>query len=73
MMKTKLQQTTEISNFKTDIWNDSCSIQELNYSLDNSDCTGATNNPVIVGNVLEKEFGLWEERIYQIIEENPSF
>ena len=72
-MKTKLQQTTEISDFKTDIWNDSCSVQELTYSLNNSDCTGATNNPVIVGNVLKKEFSLWEDRINQIIEENPSF
>ncbi|MHA1110356.1 MAG: transaldolase family protein [Promethearchaeota archaeon] len=72
-MKTKLQQTTEISDFKTDIWNDSCSVQELTYSLENSDCTGATNNPVIVGNVLKKEFSLWEDRINQIIEENPSF
>lgn len=72
-MKTKLQQTTEISNYKTDIWNDSCSIQELTYSLENSDCTGATNNPVIVGNVLKKEFSLWEARIYQIIKENQTF
>jgi transaldolase len=72
-MKTKLQQTTEISNYMTDIWNDSCSVRELTYSLENSDCTGATNNPVIVGDVLKKEFSLWEERIHEIIRDFPEY
>ncbi|MHA1340532.1 MAG: transaldolase family protein [Promethearchaeota archaeon] len=71
-MKTPLQLTHEISGGKTDIWNDSCSVQELEYSLKNSECKGATSNPVIVGNVLKKEFNLWEKRIYELIKENPE-
>src|SRR6056297_1092544 len=70
---TKLEKTAKISEYKTEIWNDSCSVEELNYSLDNCHCTGGTNNPVIVGNVLKKEMHLWEDRIYEIIEENPTF
>ena len=31
---TKLQKSAEISNNKTDIWNDSCSISELKYSIE---------------------------------------
>jgi len=72
-MTTPLQKTSEISGYKTDIWNDSCSVKELKYSLENSNCVGGTSNPVIVGNVLEKEFDLWEDRIYEIIKENPTF
>jgi len=71
-MKTPLQLTHEISGYKTDIWNDSCSVQELEYSIKYSSCSGATNNPVIVGNVLKKEFNLWEKRIHEIIKENSE-
>ena len=54
----------------TQLWNDSCSISELEYSLAN-DCVGATTNPVIVGNVLKKELPLWQDRIQEIISKNP--
>ena len=70
---TKLQETAKISGYKTDIWNDSCSVEELNYCIEKAACAGATNNPVIVGNVLKKEFHLWEDRIYEIIKDNPEF
>jgi transaldolase len=70
---TKLQETADISGNKTDIWNDSCSVEELTYSIENAACVGATNNPVIVGNVLKKEMHLWEDRIYEIIKKNPEF
>jgi transaldolase len=71
-MVTKLQETAKISGEKTDIWNDSCSVKELTYSLENSACVGATSNPVIVGEVLEKEFDEWKARILEIIKNNPE-
>lgn len=56
----------------TDYWNDSCSIEELTYAIDNG-AVGATSNPSIVLEVLKKEMPLWRERIHQIISENPSW
>ena len=55
----------------TDYWNDSCSIEELSYGIEHG-AVGATSNPVIVYQVLQKEMHLWKDRIYQIIEENPT-
>ena len=55
----------------TCLWNDSASIQELTYSIENG-AVGATCNPVIVTEVLKKEMPLWEDRIRQMIEETSS-
>jgi transaldolase len=55
----------------TDFWNDSCSIDELSYAIDNG-AIGATSNPVIVGEVLQKELHLWKDRIEEIIKEMPA-
>jgi transaldolase len=54
----------------TDFWNDSCSIPELTYALQNG-AVGATTNPVIVHNVLKKELPQWKDRVQQIIEADP--
>jgi len=62
----KMTQTTP-----TVLWNDSCSIEELTYSIGHG-AVGATCNPVIVLNVLKQEWDIWKERIPQIIIENPS-
>jgi transaldolase len=56
----------------TDFWNDSCSVQELTNAIDNG-AVGATTNPTIVHYVLKKEMHLWRDRIYQIIQENPTW
>jgi transaldolase len=56
----------------TDYWNDSCSIEELTYAIGHG-AVGATTNPNIVLNVLTKEMHLWEDRIYAIIAENPTW
>ena len=56
--KSKLHQT--VSTTATDYWNDSCSIEELTYAIDNG-AVGATTNPTIVVNVLKKEMHLWDE------------
>ena len=55
----------------TDFWNDSCSINELKHAIDNG-AIGATCNPVIVGEVLQKELPFWQDRIRQLIEEMPT-
>src|SRR6266498_1679126 len=56
----------------TDYWNDSCSVEELNYAIENG-AVGATSNPTIVHMVLKKEMHLWKERVYAIIRENPTW
>ncbi len=56
----------------TTYWNDSCSVEELNYAVERG-ANGATSNPVIVLNVLKKEMHLWRDRINQIIAENPTW
>ena len=56
----------------TDLWNDSCSIEELTFSVAHG-AVGATTNPSIVVYVLQKEMHLWEARIREIAGENPSF
>lgn len=60
-----------VSTTPTALWNDSCAIDELTYSIGHG-AVGATCNPVIVGQVLKREFHLWKDRIPQIIRENPS-
>jgi transaldolase len=67
--KSPLHET--VSTTKTDYWNDSCSVEELTYAIDNG-AVGATTNPTIVLGVLKKEMHLWKERIHQLIAENPS-
>ena len=66
--KSPLHQT--VSTTQTDFWNDSCSISELTYAIENG-AVGATTNPTIVSSVLTKEMDAWKPRIQQIIEEYP--
>jgi len=54
-----------------EIWNDSCSIEELNYAIGHG-ASGATTNPVIVLNVLKQEMHLWKDRILEIIKDEPK-
>jgi transaldolase len=70
MYKSKLHQT--VSQFPTDYWNDSCSVEELTYAIENG-AVGATTNPTIVVYVLNKEMHLWKSRIHQLIQENPTW
>ena len=60
------------STTPTDYWNDSCSVEELTYAIERG-AVGATTNPNIVLNVLDKEMHLWRDRIRQIIAENPTW
>lgn len=55
----------------TQVWNDSCSIEELTYAIENG-AVGATTNPIIVSEVLKKEMHLWKDRIIELIKETPE-
>lgn len=68
--KSPLHQT--VSTTKTDFWNDSCSVKELAYAIENG-AVGATSNPTIVYNVLKQELHLWKDRLQQLIAENPEW
>ena len=67
--KSLLHKMTCISD--TDLWNDSCSIEELEYAIDQG-AVGATANPVIVGEVLRNEMPLWRDRIKELINKYPE-
>ena len=64
-----LQET--VSTTATDYWNDSCSIEELTYAIANG-AVGATSNPTIVGEVLQKERQLWEGRLVEMLAASPT-
>jgi transaldolase len=61
-----------VSTTATDYWNDSCSLEELAYAIENG-AVGATSNPTIVGEVLGKEMPLWHGRIGELIAANPTW
>jgi transaldolase len=67
-VKSPLHET--VTTTATDYWNDSCSIEELTYAIEHG-ATGATSNPTIVGEVLQKEMPLWRDRIDELIAGNP--
>jgi transaldolase len=68
--KSPLHQT--VATTKTDFWNDSCSIGELSYAIEHG-AVGATSNPTIVEQVLRLERELWDDRIHELISENPDW
>lgn len=61
-----------VTSTATDLWNDSCSLQELKYAIGHG-AVGATTNPTIVLGVLKKELPAWRDRIQAIIAENPAW
>jgi transaldolase len=66
--KSPLHEMTQTT--PTCLWNDSASIQELSYSIENG-AVGATCNPVIVLGVLKKEMALWKDRLSELIKAAP--
>lgn len=72
-MSTYATKLTEItSRFPmTRFWNDSCAVDELENAIPQG-CDGATTNPVIVVQVLNKELSQWEDTIRSLIKENPT-
>src|ERR1700740_3522954 len=67
--KSPLHEMTQTT--PTCLWNDSASIQELTYSIEDG-AVGATCNPVIVLGVLKKEMSQWKDRIQALIQERPT-
>jgi transaldolase len=66
-VKSPLHETVRTT--ATDYWNDSCSLEELRYAIEHG-ATGATSNPTIVGEVLQKEMSLWRDRIHELVAQN---
>jgi transaldolase len=60
-----------VATTATDFWNDSCSLEELAYAIEHG-AVGATSNPTIVGEVLQKEWALWSDRIGELVAEAPT-
>jgi transaldolase len=67
--KSPLHEMTQTT--PTCLWNDSASISELTYSIENG-AVGATCNPVIVVGVLHKEMAHWAPVLGRLIEEYPT-
>ncbi len=57
---------------RTDYWNNSCAVDELAYAVERG-ATGATSNPVIVGEVMKKEAARWVPRVRAIAAEHPTW
>ena len=68
-VKSPLHET--VTTTATDYWNDSCSLEELAYAIEHG-AVGATSNPTIVGEVLQKEWALWRDRIGELVAGNPT-
>jgi transaldolase len=63
-----LQQTAATA---TDIWNDSCAVDELAYAIENG-AVGATANPTIVHDVWKKDTARWSRRVRELAAELPG-
>ena len=61
-----------VASTPTDFWNDSCAVEELAYAVARGG-TGATSNPVIVGEVMKKEKAHWVPRVREIATEHPEW
>ena len=60
-----------IATTATDIWNDSCAIDELEYAL-SFGAVGATANPTIVVDVWRKEPAYWRDRVTALAAARPD-
>ena len=69
-VESPLQQMVDAT--ATDYWNDSCAVAELDYAVARGG-TGATSNPVIVGEVMKKEKDHWVPRVRELAIEHPTW
>ena len=61
-----------IAETATDIWNDSCAVDELEYAVGYG-AVGATANPTIVVDVWHKEPARWQERVAELVAEHATW
>ena len=67
---TPLKRMTEAT--LTDYWNDSCAVEELTYAVERG-AVGATSNPTIVLEVMQKEKAYWTERVRALHAGHPTW
>jgi transaldolase len=60
-----------VSGYPTDVWNDSCAVDELEYALSYG-AVGATCNPTIVVDVWNKDAARWRGRAAALGQELPT-
>jgi transaldolase len=60
-----------VATTSTDIWNDSCAVEELDYAI-SFGAVGATANPTIVVDVWRKDPEHWRDRARAIAAERPT-
>jgi len=68
LLRSPLQQTAATA---TDIWNDSCDVDELRYAIEHG-AVGATANPTIVHDVWKKDPTRWGNRVRQLAADRPT-
>ncbi|MBI9102726.1 MAG: transaldolase family protein [Spirochaetales bacterium] len=71
MNKIRIPLYETVESTQTDVWNDSCSLNEMRYAIANG-AVGATTNPVIVQAVLSEEAEQWQSTIESLILTNPK-
>lgn len=54
----------------TDLWNDSCAVDELRYAIEHG-AVGATANPTIVHDNWKKDPDRWGRRVRELADEHP--
>src|SRR6476659_4142751 len=60
-----------VAETATDIWNDSCAVDELEYAIAFG-AVGATANPTIVVDVWKAEPGRWRARVAALAADRPG-
>lgn len=60
-----------IATTATDIWNDSCAIDELEYAI-SFGAVGATANPTIVTDVWKQDPGHWRDRVRSLAKDHAT-
>lgn len=72
MTKTQVPLLRMAQRTLTDYWNDSCAVEELAYAVERG-AVGATSNPSIVLEVMQRDKEHWANRVREIHAANPTW